>query len=185
MRLADYFLSGVSGTLKGVGLCLPSFRSEQEHPTSRYCGSQLQRTQLFGGYNTRFPLFGQSSSGVSYNVTLNGGDGTIDACGFTPYLDLSSTYWSSLVYVMTVVVAHGRRQTFAYRKSLLGFSGEHTSRAFIVVDNFSNLLNDWGVLYKPNFPHGVTQDVIEAGRTESRIGGASLWEIRVVFNYNF
>jgi len=73
--------------------------------------------QLFGGYNTRSPLFGQSSSGVSYNVTLNGGDGTIDACGFTPYLDLSSTYWSSLVYVMTVVVAHGRRQTFAYRKS--------------------------------------------------------------------
>lgn len=63
---------------------------------------------------------------------------------------------------------------------------EYTARAFVVIDNFTNLLNDdWGVLYKPNFPDGVTQEDLDAGRAESRIGGASLWEIRVGFSYNF
>jgi hypothetical protein len=31
----------------------------------------------------------------------------------------------------------------------------------------------------------VTQDDIDDGRAESRIGDASLWEIRVGFNYRF
>ena len=142
--------------------------------------------QLFGGYNTRFSLFGQSSSGVPYSVTLNGGDGTIGAYGFTPYLDF-------IEHVLVEPGTRNDRRGSSWTKAdlrvsqeLPGFSDEHTARAFIVVDNFTNLLNDdWGVLYKPNFPYGVTQDDIDAGRTESRIGGASLWEIRVGFNYRF
>ena len=142
--------------------------------------------QLFGGYNTRFPLFGQSSFGVSYNVTLNGGDGTIDACGFTPYLDF-------IEHVLVEPGTRNNRRGSSWTKAdlrisqeLPGLNEEHSARAFVVIDNFTNLLNDdWGVLYKPNFPYGVTQEDLDAGRAESRIGGASLWEIRVGFNYNF
>ena len=69
---------------------------------------------------------------------------------------------------------------------MIGINAEHSARAFIVVDNVTHLLNDeWGVLYKLNFPYGVTQADIDAGRTESRIGGASLWEIRIGAEYRF
>jgi hypothetical protein len=55
-----------------------------------------------------------------------------------------------------------------------------------VIDNFTNFLNDeWGVMRKPNFPYGVTQSDIDNNRVESRIGGASLWEIRVGAEYRF
>ena len=61
-----------------------------------------------------------------------------------------------------------------------GFADSHRGSAFIVIDNLTNLINDdWGVMYKANFPYGVTQDDIDAGRAETRIGNASLWEIRV------
>ena len=69
---------------------------------------------------------------------------------------------------------------------MIGINAEHSARAFIVVDNVTNPLNDeWGVMYKPNFPYGVTQGDIDAGRAESRIGGASLWEIRIGAEYRF
>jgi outer membrane receptor for ferrienterochelin and colicin len=141
---------------------------------------------LFGSYNTRFSLFGQSSSGTPYSVTLNGGDGTIGAYGFTPYLDF-------IEHVLVEPGTRNNRRGSSWTKAdlrisqeLPGLNEEHSARAFVVIDNFTNLLNDdWGVLYKPNFPYGVTQEDLDAGRAESRIGGASLWEIRVGFNYNF
>ena len=141
---------------------------------------------LFGSYNTRFSLFGQSSSGVPYSVTLGGFEGTSLAYGFTPYLDF-------LEHVLVEPGTRNNRRGSSWTKAdlrisqeLPGLSDEHSARAFVVVDNFTNLLNDdWGVFYKPNFPYGVTQEDIDAGRTESRIGGASLWEIRVGFSYNF
>jgi outer membrane receptor for ferrienterochelin and colicin len=141
---------------------------------------------LFGSYNTRFSLFGQSSSGTPYSLTLNGGDGTIGAYGFTPYLDF-------IEHVLVEPGTRNNRRGSSWTKAdlrisqeLPGLNEEHSARAFVVIDNFTNLLNDdWGVLYKPNFPYGVTQEDLDAGRAESRIGGASLWEIRVGFNYNF
>ena len=69
---------------------------------------------------------------------------------------------------------------------MIGINAEHSARAFIVVDNVTNLLNEeWGAMYKANFPYGVTQGDIDAGRAESRIGGASLWEIRIGAEYRF
>ena len=71
-------------------------------------------------------------------------------------------------------------------QELPGFSGDHSARAFFVIDNFTNFLNDeWGVMRKPNFPYGVTQSDIDNNRVESRIGGASLWEIRIGAEYRF
>ncbi len=141
---------------------------------------------LFGSYNTRFSLFGQSSSGTPYSLTLGGFEGTGLAYGFTPYLDFKE-------HVLVEPGTRNDRTGSSWTKAdlrisqeLPGLNAEHSARAFVVIDNVTNLLNDdWGVLYKPNFPYGVTQEDIDAGRTESRIGGASLWEIRVGFNYNF
>ena len=46
-----------------------------------------------------------------------------------------------------------------------GFSDSHRGSAFLIIDNLTNLLNDdWGVMYKANFPYGVTQDDINDGR---------------------
>ena len=141
---------------------------------------------LFGSYNTRFSLFGQSSSGTPYSLTLGGFEGTGLAYGFTPYLDF-------LEHVLVEPGTRNNRRGSSWTKAdlrisqeLPGLNEEHSARAFVVIDNFTNLLNDdWGVLYKPNFPYGVTQEDLDAGRAESRIGGASLWEIRVGFSYNF
>jgi outer membrane receptor for ferrienterochelin and colicin len=152
----------------------------------RITGILNYNVNLFGGYNTRFSLFAQSSSGVPYSVTLGGADGTINAYGFTPYLDF-------LEHVLVEEGSRNNRKGSSWTKAdlrisqeLPGLNSEHSARAFIVVDNFTNLLNDdWGVMYKPNFPYGVTQSDIDAGRAESRIGGASLWEIRIGAEYRF
>jgi len=69
---------------------------------------------------------------------------------------------------------------------LPGNNSERSARAFIVVDNVTNLLNDeWSVMHKANFTYSVTQRDIDAGRAESRIGGASLWEIRIGAEHRF
>ena len=152
----------------------------------RFTGVLNYNVNLFGDYNTRFSLFAQSSSGVPYSVTLGGFEGTGLAYGFTPYLDF-------LEHVLVEPGTRNNREGSSWTKAdlrisqeLPGINAEHSARAFIVVDNVTNLLNDeWGVMYKPNFPYGVTQGDIDAGRTESRIGGASLWEIRIGAEYRF
>lgn len=55
----------------------------------------------------------------------------------------------------------------------------------MIADFTSSLVDEWRVMRKPNFPYGVTQSDIDNNRVESRIGGASLWEIRVGAEYRF
>jgi outer membrane receptor for ferrienterochelin and colicin len=142
--------------------------------------------QWWGDYATRFSLFAQSSSGVPYSLVLGGADGTIGAYGFTPYLD----------FIEHVLIEPGTRNNqegswwtkadLRISQEFPGFSSEHRGSAFLIIDNFTNLLNDdWGVMERPNFPYGVTIEDRDAGRAESRIGDASLWEIRVGVNYRF
>jgi hypothetical protein len=62
-----------------------------------------------------------------------------------------------------------------------GFKPDHKASAFLVIDNLTNLLNDsWGVLYQHNFPRTVIPT-----DTESRIGDASRYEIRMGLKYDF
>ncbi len=152
----------------------------------RFTGTFSYTANWFGDYDTRFSLFGQRTSGVPYSIVLSGFEGTVRAYGFTPYLDFEEH----------VLVEPGTRNDesgswwtkFDMRISqeLPGFRPDHRGSVFIVIDNLTNLLNDdWGVLYRPNFPYGVTQADQDAGRAESRIGDASLWEIRIGLNYRF
>ena len=91
-------------------------------------------------------------------------------------------------------------------QELPGFHEDHRAKAYFVVENLGNLLNDdWGVLYQRGFPR--TAPIVEASyltyRTpndysddpyvfesfipegQSRSTEPSLWSIRFGINYNF
>jgi hypothetical protein len=117
---------------------------------------------------------------------LEGGDGTIGAYGFQPYLD----------FIENVLIEEGTRNNqtgdswtkadIRISQEIPGFMSEHRGSVFLVVDNVTNLLNDdWGVMYRPNFPFGVTERDLANGIAQSRIGDASLWEIRIGIDYKF
>ena len=138
------------------------------------------------GYTTRFTLFGQANSGVPYSITLPGSDGTSGAYGFTPFLDFEENV---LVEPGTRNEEEGSwfaKMDLRISQQLPGFGSDHRASAFLIVDNFSNLLNDeWGIQRQVAFPNGVTQDQIDQGQAEGRIGDSSLWEIRVGVDYRF
>ncbi|WP_341939132.1 TonB-dependent receptor [Marinimicrobium sp. C2-29] len=84
-------------------------------------------------------------------------------------------------------------------QELPGFMSNHRSSLYMVVENLGNLLNDeWGVQYETSFPRmqtavDVSMDdrgryVYESFRDPSgptRVGGPSLWELRIGFRYDF
>jgi hypothetical protein len=152
----------------------------------RFTGVFNYTAYWFGDYATRFSVFAQHNSGVPYSLTLSGFEGTELAYGFNPYLD----------YIENVLVEPGTRNNqdgsdftkadLRITQEFPGFADGHRGSAFIVIDNLTNLLNDdWGVMYKANFPYGVTLSDLANGNAEARIGDASLWEIRVGLDYRF
>ena len=65
---------------------------------------------------------------------------------------------------------------------------DHTVSGFMVVDNFTNLLNDeWGILREPGFPSVCTVDAsgTPTQPCETRQGDASRYEIRFGVRYEF
>ena len=60
--------------------------------------------------------------------------------------------------------------------------GPGKASAFIIIDNFTNLLSDdWGILEQADFPGNVER----GDKAESRIGDASRYEIRFGLKYAF
>jgi hypothetical protein len=152
----------------------------------RFTGVFNYTANWFGDYATRFSLFAQHNSGVPYSLVLSGFEGTSLAYGPGPYLD----------FIENVLVEPGTRNNqdgsdftkadLRITQEFPGFADGHRGSAFIVIDNLTNLLNDdWGVMYKANFPYGVTLGDLAAGNAQARIGDASLWEIRVGLDYRF
>lgn len=87
-------------------------------------------------------------------------------------------------------------------QELPGFTDNHRSSLYVVVDNFTNLLNDdWGVLYETSFPRMVNLASVSItdqnqwqfdsiservnGPIQGRAGQPSLWSIRLGFQYDF
>ena len=90
---------------------------------------------------------------------------------------------------------------------LPGFGEDHKANIYFTIENLGNLLNDeWGVFYERDFPR--TAPIVEASlidtagtpndfsddqysfddfipETQTRVADASLWKLRVGFNYNF
>jgi len=92
-------------------------------------------------------------------------------------------------------------------QELPGFGRNQRASAFLVIENVGNLLNDdWGVLRERGFPR--TASIVQASyldpngtpddysddqylfenffdQSQGRVASASLWALRVGFNYNF
>jgi outer membrane receptor for ferrienterochelin and colicin len=146
----------------------------------RLTASLTYDTEFLDGYDTTFSAFGLIQSGRPYSRTISRNDGN-GVFGFTPFLDSNNvlpmgnerngedgSWWNK----MDVRVS----------QQLPGFMEGHSSNVFFVIDNFTNLLNeDWGISERVSF------NTVEVGDTtpENRQGDASLWQMRIGFNYNF
>ncbi|MDO6746976.1 TonB-dependent receptor [Gilvimarinus sp. 1_MG-2023] len=84
-------------------------------------------------------------------------------------------------------------------QELPGIMEGHKSSLYMVVENLGNLMNDdWGVQYEASFPRSqaaVNMSADEQGRYvyeefidpagTTRVGDASLWQMRIGFRYDF
>jgi hypothetical protein len=142
---------------------------------------------FFGGYETRFSLFGQYNSGLPYSITLDGAGG-YDRCLQLPAVPglRAERAADRRQAQQRRGRLFGPRSTCASPRKLPGFMPEHRGSAFLMVDNLTNLLNDeWGVMRQPSFPYGVTAEQQANGQAQQRIGETSLWSMRIGVNYNF
>ena len=106
-------------------------------------------------------------------------------------------YGGSIVPRNTIEGAWWTKIDLRISQELPGFSPDHSSQVYFTIQNLGNLLNDdWGVLKERTFPR--TADAVEASisgnqyvfeeftsQTVSRVSNASLWKIRIGFNYRF
>ena len=108
------------------------------------------------------------------------------AGGFAPRNGFSGGWWTKIDLQLS--------------QELPGFFDGHSSEAFIVVDNFTNMLNDeWGIMREASFPRRVS--VVDASlsddnsqfvytnfspeSTANLVGDASLWTVRIGVKYKF
>ena len=128
---------------------------------------------------TTMSVYGSANSGVPYSRTYNG---TIVPYGFTPYLDFRDNVLEPGEDRNSHEGSWWRKIDIRIEQELPGLRADDRATAFLTIDNFTNLLNDdWGVLYKPDFPNTVAI----GDEPESRIGDASRYEIRVGVTYGF
>ncbi|WP_372626101.1 TonB-dependent receptor domain-containing protein [Arsukibacterium sp.] len=136
--------------------------------------------EFLDGYDTTFSAFGLIQSGRPYSRTIPRED-VNDIYNFTPFLDSNNvlpmgnerngengSWWNKV--------------DIRVSQQLPGFAAGHNASVFFVIDNFTNLLNDdWGVAKRVSFNTVDFNDTTP----ENRQGDASLWQMRIGFNYNF
>ncbi len=138
------------------------------------------RTTFFGDNVTTFSLFGVSRSGRPYSRGFNG---TIDPYGFTPFLDFRTNVLRPGVARNSEESSSWTKLDFKIEQEFPGFRPDDRASAFLVIDNITNLINDdWGVLYEASFPRTADETDTDP---ESRVGDASLWQVRMGFSYDF
>jgi outer membrane receptor for ferrienterochelin and colicin len=146
----------------------------------RLTASLSYDVQFIDGYDTTFSTFALIQSGRPYSLTLSSDDSN-GVYNFTPYLDSNNvlpmgnerngedgSWWNKVDVRVS--------------QQLPGLMEGHSANVFFVIDNFTNFLNeDWGIAERVSF------NTVQVGDTtpENRIGGASLWQMRIGFNYNF
>lgn len=140
---------------------------------------------FFGDNLTKFSVFGQLNSGRPYSLTIDTDPNSIS--GFNPFLE-------GRPYLAAGAERNGEEGSWwgkvdiRLEQEFPGIAAGHKSSAFIVIDNFTNLLNDeWGILREPGFPAQCAVDVAGIPTTpcEARIGDASRYEIRLGLRYEF
>ena len=122
--------------------------------------------------------YGSYNSGNPYSIAF---DGTINPYNFTPYLDFQPRVLEPGAVRNSLTGSSWSKIDLKAKLDFPGFGEEHAASVFLVIDNFTNLLNDdWGVVYQHNFP-----GTIEEGTLEARLGDVSRYEIRFGVQYSF
>jgi len=180
--------------------------------------------EFFSGYQTNFSVFGQVNQSHAYTYSFashrNSGLGFNDEDRQLLYVPTEND--ASVIYgadfdqqgFNDFIAAEGlTRGQIMDRNSLegkwwtkfdvrieqefMGFMPGHKASAYLVIENFGNLLNDdWGVLKEGNFLQGaVTATVTDDNQysynefnnpsASSRVTDPSLWEMRIGIKYDF
>ncbi len=141
--------------------------------THRFTALVGYEHNFFGDYATSVSAFGSLNSGRPSSITTQ----NAGFFGFTPFIGDSG------------ILAPGAKRNseegswwgkvdLRFEQELPGLRSQDRTAAFVVIDNFTNLLNDeWGILRQADFPL-VNPD-------EARIGDASRYEIRFGLRYEF
>jgi hypothetical protein len=206
----------------------PGLAASNYEIPQRFTFSLAYTNEFFDGYRTRFNMFATVNEGRPYSYTFGEDTGFAfgDSVGFIDrhLLYVPDVNDSNVVYAddfdveafNAFIDSEGlKRGGIMERNSINGdwwtkvdlrvsqefpgFMKEHKGEAFIVVENFGNMLNDdWGVLYETSFPRAqpaIQASINELGQYEyeafldpagqTRVGDASLWSVRIGVNYKF
>ena len=184
--------------------------------------------EFFDGYATRFTLFGSANEGRPYSYTFGEDTGFIfgdsvgfidrhllyvpdvddplvvygeafDRAAFDQFIEKEGLTRGGIMRRNSINSDWWTKFDIRISQDFPGFTKGHTSQAFLIIENFGNLLNDeWGVLYETSFPRSqpaVQASINEQGQYvyeafldpagQTRVGDASLWNIRIGINYRF
>ncbi|WP_018997171.1 TonB-dependent receptor [Hirschia maritima] len=143
----------------------------------RWTGLVSYEKEFIADYATTLSAFGFMRSGTPYSATFNG---TINPFGFTPYLDFVDNTLRPGAERNEFESGWWGKVDLRIEQELPGIMSAHRTKAFVTIDNFTNLLNDeWGVLYE----HSNLEP--EDDIRPSRNGSASQYEVRVGLRYEF
>ena len=150
----------------------------------RFTAFSNYKKAFFGDNLTTLSAFAQVSSGRPYSLVADINPNSIT--GFTPFLDGNP-------FLAAGAERNGEEGSWWGKVDLKveqEFPGffDHKASGFIVIDNFTNLINDeWGILREPGFPSVCTVDAAGSPTQscESRVGDASRYEIRFGLRYEF
>ncbi len=135
---------------------------------------------FWSDYTTQFSVYGHYNQGAPFSRTFNG---TITPYGFTPWLDFNDNVLRPGTVRNSEDGSWWGKVDLRVSQELPGLIDGHSASAFLVIDNFTNFLNDdWGILRQANFPFTVDED---RTNPESRRGDASRYEIRMGLSYSF
>ncbi|MDP4529386.1 TonB-dependent receptor [Alkalimonas delamerensis] len=192
----------------------------------RFTVRAVYNHEFIDGYKTTFSLVGSHNKGRPFSYTFRGqlfGDSTFDrqllyiptglndpAVEFGPDFD-TDAFFAFVERTGLSKYAGRTSERNAFRsdwwtkvdlriqQELPGFRDSHRAKAFLVVNNLTNMLNSsWGTLYEAEFPQAertVTAELLDNGvvrynrfeepRPQGRRVNPSLWNVVLGIKYDF
>lgn len=179
--------------------------------------------EFFSGYQTNFSVFGQANQSHAYTYSFSrnsrglgfndqdrqllyvptendasviyGAD--FDQQGFNDFIAAEGLTRGQIMDRNSLEGKWWTKFDVRIEQEFMGFKPGHKASAYLVIENFGNLLNDdWGVLKEGNFLQGaVTTTVTDDNQysynefnnpsAASRVTDPSLWEMRIGIKYDF
>lgn len=179
--------------------------------------------EFFSGYQTNFSIFGQINQTHPYDYTFSGNsrglgfndedrqllyvplevdpnvvyDAGFDQQAFNDFIAAEGLTRGEIMSRNELEGNWWTKFDVRVEQEFMGFTSDHKASAYLVIENFGNMLNDdWGVLKEGDFLNAaVTTTINDDGQysynefsnpsTASRKTDPSLWEIRVGVRYDF